>query len=379
MLTTDVFIAGGGPAGLAAAIAMRQRGLNAIVADLVKPPVDKACGEGLMPDGVAALRHLGIEPDGGDAQPFRGIRFIGDGIAAEAGFPRVHGLGIRRTVLHRMLMNRAEEAGVVMRWGARVDGLEHDGVRLGGETVRCGWVVGADGHNSRIRRAAMLPARLTTDRVGVRQHYRVRPWTDLVEVHWHPRGQAYVTPVGGDDVCVAIIRNDSGARITGLAPFFPQLDARLKDAAPIDALRGGRSASSNLRCVARGRVALVGDASGSVDAVTGDGLSLAFRQAAALADALAHENLALYRTAHRRLMRMPRLMSRLLMLVGQHDAIRHRTIRALALRPAAFARLLAVHAGAATPSSIGLGTIAGLGWEMLNNRRPAAVTSVRST
>ena len=379
MLTTDVFIAGGGPAGLATAIATRQLGLDAIVADLVKPPVDKACGEGLMPDGVAALRRLGIEPDATEAHPFRGIRFITDDATAAANFPRAQGLGIRRTVLHQMLMRRAEEAGVVMRWGTRVDGLDERGdVRLGGDTVLCKWIIGADGHNSRIRRATMAQPHVSTDRVGVRQHFCARSWTDLVEVYWHPRGQAYVTPIADGEICIAIIGTDSGVRIGDLGRFFPLLAARLKDAAPASASRAGRSASSTLRSVARGRVALVGDASGSVDAVTGDGLSLAFCQALALADALADQNLARYQTAHRRIMRMPRIMSRLLTLIGEHDGLRHRAIHALAARPTAFARLLAVHAGAASPSSIGLGTIAGLGWELLANRRVAAATSVRS-
>ena len=58
--STDVFVIGGGPAGLAAAIAARQRGFRVIVADGMRPPIDKACGEGLMPDGLAALERLGI-------------------------------------------------------------------------------------------------------------------------------------------------------------------------------------------------------------------------------------------------------------------------------------------------------------------------------
>ena len=52
---TDVFVIGGGPAGLAAAIAARQQGLRVLVADGAKPPIDKACGEVLMPDAITAL------------------------------------------------------------------------------------------------------------------------------------------------------------------------------------------------------------------------------------------------------------------------------------------------------------------------------------
>ena len=49
--STDIFVIGGGPAGLATAIAARQRGFDVVVADGAQPPIDKPCGEGLMPDG----------------------------------------------------------------------------------------------------------------------------------------------------------------------------------------------------------------------------------------------------------------------------------------------------------------------------------------
>jgi len=57
---TDVFVIGGGPAGLAAAIAARRAGFDVVVADRSQPPIDKACGEGLMPDGLSALQRLGV-------------------------------------------------------------------------------------------------------------------------------------------------------------------------------------------------------------------------------------------------------------------------------------------------------------------------------
>ena len=72
--SVDVFVAGGGPAGLATAIAARRHGLSVLVADGAVPSIDKACGEGLMPDGVEALRKLGIAIPEREAQPFRGIR-----------------------------------------------------------------------------------------------------------------------------------------------------------------------------------------------------------------------------------------------------------------------------------------------------------------
>ena len=130
-MAPDLVVVGGGPVGLAAAIAARQRGLEVLVADKAQPPIDKPCGEGVMPEGVSALRVLGVQVDtsNSNALPFYGIRFIDAGLSAEAYFPAVvgHGLGIRRPVLHQMLALRAEEAGVVTRWGEPVTGVSSAG------------------------------------------------------------------------------------------------------------------------------------------------------------------------------------------------------------------------------------------------------------
>src|SRR5258708_24881928 len=112
----DVFVMGGGPAGLAAAIAACQRGMSVVVADGTEPPIDKACGEGLMPETIAALGELGVEiqPDAG--YRFRGIRFLQQEMQVGAEFPQALGVGIRGTVLQGWLMARAENCGVRLMW-----------------------------------------------------------------------------------------------------------------------------------------------------------------------------------------------------------------------------------------------------------------------
>jgi 2-polyprenyl-6-methoxyphenol hydroxylase-like FAD-dependent oxidoreductase len=105
--STDVFVVGGGPAGLAAAIAARQQGFRVAVADGAKPPIDKACGEALMPDAITALEKLGVGVPTTDACPLRGVRFLGSGLSAEAVFPGEScGLSLRRTTLHRIMTER---------------------------------------------------------------------------------------------------------------------------------------------------------------------------------------------------------------------------------------------------------------------------------
>jgi flavin-dependent dehydrogenase len=120
----------------------------------------------------------------------------------------------------------------------------------------------------------------------------------------------------------------------------------LADAPHATIERGAITANCSLPRVYRGRVALVGDASGSVDAITGEGLCLAFRQALALADALAAGDLKPYQAAHRRLVLRPTLMSRLLLAMDRQAWLREGALRAMASEPRIFHKMLSVHVAA---------------------------------
>jgi flavin-dependent dehydrogenase len=178
-------------------------------------------------------------------------------------------------------------------------------------------------------------------RYGFRRHYPVSPWSDLIEIHWADRFQIYITPVGANEVGVALLCRDPRFRLDEALSAFPQLARRLggSESGP----RGAITAMRRLHSVCHGRVALIGDASGSVDAITGDGLSLAFRQAEPLAAALEAGDLTLYAAAHRRLFRRPRLMGNLLLLLDRHPAVRRAAVHLFAAHPPLFARMLAAH------------------------------------
>jgi 2-polyprenyl-6-methoxyphenol hydroxylase-like FAD-dependent oxidoreductase len=367
--STDVFVIGGGPAGLAAAIAARRHGFRVTVADCSIPPIDKACGEGLMPDGVAAARALGIDLDMAPAQRFSGIRFCDGGACVEARFPRHHGLGMRRTALHRVLIEHAADIGVNLAWGTHVTGIGDEGVRVAGRLVRTRWTVGADGHHSPVRRWAGLEAsHRDSRRFGFRRHYRLAPWSEFMEIHWGDAGQLYLTPVAEDEICAVWICADPRLRLDDALPYFPAVAARLGPASAlpsgVTAERGGVSASRRLKSVYRGRVALVGDASGSVDAVTGEGLCLLFQQSAALASAMAADDLSLYQTAHQRMGRRPRFMSDLLLSLGNSHRLRRRAIRVMAAQPALFGGMLAMHVGELSSLDF-LRNGLSLGWNMV--------------
>jgi len=340
-VTTDLFIIGGGPAGLATAIAARRRGLRVIVFDVTSPPADKACGEGLMPDGLAALAQLGVRISESEGFPFSGIRFVEGELKVTAEFPSRPGLGIRRTTLHRILQEHAASAGAELRWGESID--------FG--SVRAAWMIGADGENSLVRRWSGLE-RVARERrrFGFRRHYAIAPWTDRMELYWADRCQVYITPVSADSVCVAVLSADPHLRLDEALQNFPELEGRLRPEKILTSERGAISASRRLASIHRGRVALVGDASGSVDAITGEGLCLAFRQASALVESIEFADLSRYQRRHRQITRRAGGMATLLLALADYRHFRRATLRMLAAHPDIFARLLAFHVGASTES-----------------------------
>jgi len=339
---------GGGPAGLAAAIALRMRGADVLVADALKPPIDKACGEGLMPDARRDLAALGVSFEDGAGAPFRGIRFVswtdGEPVSISADFVSGPGVGIRRTLLHSRMVERAMEVGVRLRWGTRV--ALGSRVALDSEACSFRYMVGADGQSSRVRAWAGLDRGwLISRRFGFRRHYQVPAPSSNVEVHWCDAGQVYITPVAQGEICVAAVTRHNSTRMGQVIGAVPYLRDRLSGAEASTGERGALTTTRRLRCVARGNVALIGDASGSVDAVTGEGLAIGFRQAGLLSQSLEQGALDFYAAEHEKTMRMPGRMARVLLLMDAHPALRRAAQRVLAGSPGLFGELLQVHMG----------------------------------
>ncbi|MCX4547320.1 NAD(P)/FAD-dependent oxidoreductase [Streptomyces sp. NBC_01387] len=328
----DVLVAGGGPAGLATAVRAALAGMEAVVVEPRTTPVDKACGEGVMPGGVAALRDLGVEVTG---RELRGIRYLDGASRAEAPFRGAAGLGIRRTVLHTALHRRARELGVRMVTG-RIGAVTQTGDSVGAAGLTARWLVAADGLHSPVRRGLglELPDR-SPARYGLRRHYHCAPWTDFVEVHWSPYGEAYVTPVGEDLVGVAVlsrIRRGYDDHLTR----FPALAAALSGP-HASTVRGAGPLRQRAKRRSAGRVLLVGDAAGYVDALTGEGIALALATAEAAVRCLAAGRPEAYESAWARLTRRHRLLTGALLAASSRPRTARLVVPAAARVPAVFA------------------------------------------
>lgn len=289
-----------------------------------------------MPDAVARLGALGIDPPGA---ALAGIRYRSGPRSAEARFTAGQGRGVRRTVLHGAMTRRALDVGVRIAQGrvgdvAQVD----DGVSAGG--LRGRYLIGADGLHSSVRRAVGLqrPTRRAR-RFGVRQHFRVAPWTDLVEVYWLADREVYVTPVGGDCVGVAVLGKGPIDLPSAIAEL-PLLEAHLAGAQAASTARGAGPFRQETTGRVAGRVMLVGDAAGYVDALTGEGLRIGFAEARAAVDAVLADEPWRYEAEWRRITRSYRTTTDTLLRIGERPGLRPMIVPAAQLLPRTFTRLV---------------------------------------
>jgi flavin-dependent dehydrogenase len=345
------------------AIHSARRGLSTVLFERQSLSVDKACGEGLLPPGLRELEALGaralISP--ADCSPIAGIRYLQeDGSAVEGRLPAPGGLGIRRIALVTALERVAREAGVEIQDRCAVNEVvrTQEKVRLvtsaGDETEAC-LLIAADGLASPLRKAQglELPEPSGSKRYGLRQHFRLPPWTEFVEVHFARGVEAYVTPVGAERVGVAFLWEDGRVgedRISfrTLLRRFPLLERRLESAPEDSKARGAGPLSRSVRGRVLDRFALLGDAAGYVDAITGEGLSLALRSAAALGallpDVLARgatqRALGAYeRAIHPHYFRYA-CFTRTLLFMARRPALRIQVIRLLARYPGGFQTIM---------------------------------------
>ena len=334
----DLLIAGAGPAGLATALYAVRAGMDVTVVDpratASEPgkPIDKACGEGLMPGAVKALAELGVHPPG---RPFRGIGYLSGRHRAEAYFRSGAGLGVRRTDLHTALVEAVRGAGVRVLQRP-VESILQDENSVTAADLTARYLVAADGLHSPITRSLSLdvPVQGARQRWGLRRHFEIAPWSDLVQVHWSDRSEAYVTPVGPGLVGVAVLSSDR-ANFDAQLEAFPALAERLVGTKG-GSVRGAGPLRRRTSSRVSGRVLLVGDAAGYVDALTGEGIAVSLACARSLVDCVVSGHPDDYEKRWRRDSRRYRALTSSLLWASGRRTLRRAIVPAAQRLPWAF-------------------------------------------
>jgi flavin-dependent dehydrogenase len=331
----DLLVVGGGPAGLATAIHAAKAGLHVIVAERRRGPIDKACGEGLMPHTLRHLHRLGVHPHG---KAIRGISYRDGAQHVDAQFRPASGRGVRRTVLHGALIDAAVDAGVEICHD-EIHGIDQDADSVRAGRWRARYLAAADGLHSPIRRSLGLELPSPGPRRwGIRRHVEMTPWSDHVEVHWASGAEAYVTPLADDCVGVALLTSQRGGFDSRLQEF-PDLYDRIggKSHEPDRAAGPLRQKVSSRTA---GRTLLVGDAAGYVDALTGEGLGLAFGAAEVLVECVVADRSKDYDRRWRQLTRRYRMLTGALLQASAFTPTRSRIVPAAVAMPAVFSGVI---------------------------------------
>ncbi len=373
----DALIVGGGPAGLASAIVLGKSGFRVLLADRRSLPADKACGEGVLPPGLAILERLGVRKHiaSEHSHTIRGIRYvIGDGdIAAEAEFVEGPGLGVRRTALSAALLAEASLTPGVEIIRARPEiSFPFSGRVLIPELqkeITAKLIVGADGLQSSVRKAAGLEKKgRKRTRYGIRAHFQSNTTLDdFVTVHVNPGMEAYVTPVGEREAGAAVLFSPPADKSSRDRTFdeiirnFPHLE-QLSFA---QSAAGAGPLEQHTRSVIADGLALVGDAAGYLDAATGEGISLALAEACALEEIfpairecpsgriVKSSSLRPYASTYRKIIWNYQVVTQSLLFLSEHPRLARFFVGMMHRHPASFQALLSFNQGAGLNSVLG--------------------------
>ncbi|MBT3981477.1 MAG: FAD-dependent monooxygenase [Bacteriovoracaceae bacterium] len=307
-----IAIIGGGPSGMMSAIALARKGVEVALIEKSSWPIDKVCGEGIMPSGVEILKEFGVFEliDSKFYRKFVGINYIdclGKG-KARGEFQSGTGYVVRRTALSQALYKKAcEYPSISLHPFTEFINFKLDDSKItvyvrddssGSEQSieNFDYIIGCDGIRSRVRKIANMDSSPPSDkkRIGARAHFKMAPWSDCVDVWWNKGIECYVAPVSEEivefvfgwdhDVVKPQGKGKSSGLESGLFSFFPELEKKVEGVEKLSPLRSYGPLPTGSKGPIQGQVILVGDSCLFFDPITGEGLSLSFEQSKLLAE-----------------------------------------------------------------------------------------------
>jgi flavin-dependent dehydrogenase len=391
----DVIVVGAGIAGSASAISLGREGYRVLLLDRAVFPRHKTCGEGIMPEGVGILQSLGVLPQILQQGGFRirGLRFRSQaGVWAEADFPPVdnepaYSIVIRRYELDDILLEQAKATpGVTVREGFAVAEAIHEKGAIRGvtghpvkrpdqiETFRAPLTLAADGMNSRFHNRYGIEKKIfRRQRWGLSGHLRgVEGLEPYIEVMFQDGSEVYIAPTGPDTTLAAILiekegmrafRGDLARQYHEFLKATPGLKERLRDTEVIPPVGGRGPLGFSVSPIYLPGLLLVGDSAGFIDAITGEGMTLALKsvQAALPTIRAAFEEgefgrsvLQRYAVERARVIEDVSKLTRLMLEVSRYPVVANRAIRRLSKDERLFQKLVGIVTGTSRYQDFGL-------------------------
>ena len=298
MRRARALIAGGGPAGSAAAIALARSGAEPLLVDRSEGPRDVVCGGFLGWDALAALRRLGLDAAALGARPIARLRLISGARSVEAKLPRL-AAGLSRRALDEALLQAARAAGAELVRGRAARAAEGLRLRLndGGEIEAEALFLATGKHELR-GLARPLEGRSEEPAAGLRAALAATPalaapLAGTIELHLFDEGYAglLLQEDGCANLCLSVSRRrlaaagSPAALVEELGREAPRLGDRIGGAAPEpwEAVAGvpyGWSARTSEPGLFR-----VGDQAAVIASLAGDGIAIALASGLAAAGA----------------------------------------------------------------------------------------------
>ncbi len=309
-----VVIIGAGPAGSTLAALLASRGVHVALVDRDEFPRDKVCGEFLSYDALPILERIGVLDalDRAGAPQISRCRVIGRRRDLEFELP-APARGASRAMLDTLLYRTAVDAGAHGLSGWTATRLDSSSVTItrGDEEqkIQARVIVGAWGRWGRFD--TQLQRRFVRDRThrhfGFKRHYR-GPQTNTIDLYSFRRGYLGVSPVEGGvtNICGLV----HASRLAGHKGRWDRFVGTIRDEEPqLERMYGSYEpaqehflTSEPVIFRARGAiengVVMIGDASGVIDPLTGNGMAMAIQSALLAAPFVLEGNLDGYRNAH---------------------------------------------------------------------------------